>query len=154
VKEIYLGAAAFWIALAAVLIASSWFKLRREALKQETLLRMIEKTGQLDEAQVKLLFPPPPPSAWSHLQPPSKPPGDGYHDGRIAMKVVGTILLSIAAGLLILFSLAAIFSSGPVPDEAFLAFGVVGLLAALGTGFFIGARFIYPPRRPGDGETL
>jgi hypothetical protein len=69
------------------------------------------------------------------------------------MKVVGTILLSIAAGLLILFSLAAIFSSGPVPDEGFLAFGVVGLIAALGTGFFIGARFIYPARTPGGGET-
>jgi hypothetical protein len=55
------GAAAFWIALAAVLIAASFNKVRREQVKQDTLLRLIEKTGQLDEAQVKLLFPAPPP---------------------------------------------------------------------------------------------
>lgn len=151
--DIELGAAAFWIALAAVLIANGWNATRRAADKQQTLLRLVEKTGQIDEEQLKLIFPPPQPSAWTHLQPPSKPPGDGYHDGRIAMKVVGTILLSIAAGLLILFTIVAIFSSGPVPDEGFLAFGVVGLIAALGTGFFIGARFIYPARTPGDGET-
>src|SRR5262245_37889137 len=88
-----IGAAAFWIALAAVLIAGGINGVRRERLRQETLLRLVEKTGRLDEEQVKALFPPAPshpPHAWV---PPEQP------DARRGLKIAGTIVLSLAAGL-------------------------------------------------------
>jgi hypothetical protein len=60
---ISIGAAAFWVALAAVLISGGYFQFRRERLRQETLLRIVEKTGQLDEtasvARVQPLSPMP-----------------------------------------------------------------------------------------------
>jgi hypothetical protein len=68
---ISLGAAAFWIALAAVLISGSYFHFRRERLRQETLLKLVERTGQLDEQQVKALFRRRPPG--SRVGPPEYP---------------------------------------------------------------------------------
>ena len=38
-----MGVVAFWIALAAVLIAGGWAKTRTEAQKHETLRKLIEK---------------------------------------------------------------------------------------------------------------
>ena len=63
-----MGVVAFWIAVAAVLIAGGWFKSRGEAQKQQTLRTIIEKTGTVDEALLRQLFPTPPmfdPSAWA-----------------------------------------------------------------------------------------
>ena len=88
---ISLGAAAFWIALAAVLIANGINRVRHEKLRQETLLKLVEKTGRLDEHTVKTLFPAPPPHVFG------PPPRE--QDGRRGLKVGGTIVLSIAAGL-------------------------------------------------------
>jgi len=103
--EISLGAAAFWIALAAVLIAGGYNKFRREKLKQETLLKIIERTGQLDEAQVKLLFPPPP--AYSpHERPWWAAPPDPFA-GRRALRVGGLIVMAVAAGLAVLAAFVA-----------------------------------------------
>jgi hypothetical protein len=145
-NEIYLGAAAFWIALAAVLIASSWFKTRREAMKHETLLRLIEKTGQLDEAQVKLLFPPPTPLPphWFH-QPDPTP------DGRVPLRVGGTIVLAVAVGLAIF---ATILLSGGPPNRqeaAITVYAAASLVACIGLGIFVSARFVRPPpKEQGD----
>jgi len=106
--EISLGAAAFWIALAAVLIAGGYNKFRREKLKQETLLKIIERTGQLDEAQVKLLFPPPP--AYSpHERPWWAAPPDPFA-GRRALRVGGLIVMAVAAGLAVLFTVMLNFA--------------------------------------------
>jgi hypothetical protein len=52
--------AAFWIFIAVVVWASTWEKARRNAEKHETLRRIIEKTGTIDEAKLKELFAPPP----------------------------------------------------------------------------------------------
>ena len=71
IPVISLGAAAFWFSLAAVLIAGGYWKKRSEARKHETLLRLVERTGQLHEQQIKLLLPPPPP--------PLSPPAAGPH---------------------------------------------------------------------------
>ena len=51
-----MGVVAFWIALAAVLIAGGWAKSRSEAQKHETLRKIIERNGTVDEAQLRQLF--------------------------------------------------------------------------------------------------
>ena len=79
-----MGAAAFWIGLAAFLIAAMYFRSRSEATKHETLRQIVEKTGQVDERQLKALFEPPP-NAFTRVP----PPGGGYR----AMRIFGLLLL-------------------------------------------------------------
>jgi len=145
--EIYFGAAAFWIALAAVLIGGSYFKTRREAIKQETLLRLIERTGQLDEQQVKALFPPPPPLPPHWFRPPNPTP-----DGRVPLKVLGTIALAVAVGLVFFFTIFASFGTRWQQDEAVTGFAAATLIACIGIGLFVAARFVRPPpKEQGNG---
>ena len=144
---IYLGAAMFWLALAAVLIAGRYFKTRREAIKQETLLRLIERTGQLDEQQVKALFPPPPPLAPHWFRPPHPTP-----DGRIPMKVLGTIALAVAVGLAVFFTIRLNLGTPAQQENAITGFAAASLVACIGIGLFISARFIPPPpKEQGNG---
>ena len=143
VPVVSLGAAAFWIALAAVLIAGSWSKVRREQIKQETLLRLIEKTGQLDEAQVKLLFPPPPPPA--HWPPPWHHPPDPLQVPR-GLRVGGFVVLGIAAGLAVLGLVLRTLGTGEQQDEFGIAFlGLGGLVACLAVGLFFASKFATGP---------
>ena len=67
---------AFWIALAAVLIAGGWVKSRNEAEKHETLRRLIEKEGAVDEAQMRALLYPPPLQAGYAMVGRQRPKGD------------------------------------------------------------------------------
>jgi hypothetical protein len=138
---ISLGAAAFWIAVAAVLIGGQFHQSRKEALRHATLLRLIELKGPLDEEQMKLLFPPPPPPA-PHWR---APPGRGDHDGRVALKIVGTIALAIAAGLAIFFTIVLQLGTFEQQEMVVLGFGWAGLLACLGVGFFVAVNFVRPP---------
>jgi hypothetical protein len=143
--EISLGAAAFWLALAAVMIASGWFKLRREAQKQQTLLHLIEKTGQLDEQHVKTLFPPPPPLPPHWFKPPERP------SGRAVLRVFGTIVLSIATGLAILFNILHRLGTPVQQEDAVVGFAVASLVACFGVGLFVASRFVRPlPSERGD----
>jgi hypothetical protein len=134
-----MGVVAFWVAVAAVLIAGGWFKSRGEAQRQETLRTIIEKTGAVDEALLRQLFPAPPafdPSAWGR-----KSPGAGYR----ALKVLGTIAMCVAVGLILFFT--PLWLRG-IEDDAMVgaAIGVVTLAA--GAGFFLAARFAErPPER-------
>ncbi len=136
---ISIGAAAFWIAVAAVLISGGYFQFRRERLRQETLLRLVERTGQLDEQQIKAVFPPPPPMPAHVWGPPE------YPDGRRILKVFGTVALSIAIGLGIFFSI--LFNMGNLgqQEDAIWGFGWSALLACFGVGLFVAARFVRPP---------
>src|SRR5262245_7795912 len=114
---ISIGAAAFWIALAAVLISGGYFQFRREKLRQETLLKLVERTGQLDEQQVKALYPPPvplPPHVWG-------PPE--YPDMRRALKVGGTIVLSVGVGFAIFFSIMFDMGTPAMKEDAIYGFG-------------------------------
>ena len=142
-----LGAAAFWIALAAVLIAGGLFKTRREAQKQQTLLRLVERTGQLDEQQVKLLFPPPPPPGplpphW--FAPPDK------DAGRQVARIFGTLCLAVAVGLTILFAILRTFGTAPQQVNAIPGFGAAALVACVGVGLFIAARYMAKPVQRDD----
>jgi hypothetical protein len=142
VPVISLGAAAFWIALAAVLIAGSYFKWRREAQKQQTLLRLVERTGQLDEQQVKLLFPPPPPPGPlpPHWFPPPNPDA-----GRQMARIFGTLALSVAVGLTIFFTIRFNFGTALQQENAITGFGAASLIACVGVGLFIATRFMAKP---------
>src|SRR5690242_14939228 len=144
---ISIGAAAFWMAVAAVLIAGSYFHFRREQLKQETLLKLVKETGHIDEQQVKALFPPPPPPPPHVWGPPE------HADGRRGLKVGGTIVFALGVGMA-LFS-AFLFKLGTpgMLDEAAYLSGWSALIACLGIGMFIASRFVRPPLSERKRET-
>jgi len=135
------GWAAFWIALAAVIISGRWLKARREAMKYDTIVRLAEKTGRIDEEQFKLLFPPPGPLPPHWFAPP--PAGQG----RMVLRVFGTILMSVGAGLAVLAAVGTwILSDGRFVQPSVGALGTAIVLAFLGAGLFMAGRFA-PARR-------
>ena len=136
---ISIGAAAFWIALAAFLISGSYFHFRREKLRQETLLRLVERTGQIDEQQIKAIFPPPPPMPAHVWGPPE------YPDGRRILKVFGTVVLSLGAGLAIFSWVLLEIGEPGLQDNAQLGFAWSALIACFGIGLIVAARFVRPP---------
>jgi hypothetical protein len=145
--------AAFWIGVAAVLIASGWYKSRTEAQKHQTFRAILEKTGTVDEAQLKLLFP----AQASHSFFGPNVPGSGYR----ALRVGGAILMIVGAGGIVLGgALFAIIMLAPVADQGaqdgpgiFLFLGIAAFL--LGGGCFYSSRFAEKPaaesERPGAG---
>ena len=140
-----MGVAAFWIAVAAVLIAGSWFKYRREALKHETLLRIVERTGTVDEAQLRQLFGPAPPYAGGAA------PQLRVMSVHMGLQIFGTFAIALALGLLAAF---AIFGHWVAEDPVVVQIGVAcaALLVVFGAGAFFASRFTKPPGslRPGD----
>lgn len=147
VPVISLGAAAFWIALAAVMIMGGYFNWKREKTRQETLLRLVERTGQLDEQQVKALFPPAPP-AQPHVWTPPEPP-----DTRRGLKALGTVAFSFAVGLAIFFSILFRMGTPAMKQNAIYGFGWSALIACVGIGIFVASRFVRPPIGERDRET-
>jgi hypothetical protein len=141
---ISLGAAAFWIALAAVLIAGSWFKSRTEAQKHETLRRMLDKTGSVDETLLsELLRPAAPASGGTHpgsWKMPQPSPGENRKMGF----VMGTLLLSAAAGLAVLF---LILGAGGVitPRENWIGWAIAAGIGVFGVGVFVASLCADPP---------
>ncbi len=91
-----LGAAAFWIFLAAIIVAGIWRKKHSEAVRHETVRLLIEKNQKLEDAQLKELLNPTPPPTPEWLIPKHKP-GEGYR----VLRIFGTILIFIALGLTI-----------------------------------------------------
>ncbi len=134
---------AFWIALAAVIISGQWFKARREAMKQETIRHVVEKTGRLDEAQLKELFPTPAPLPPHWFRAPE--PGAGYR----TMRVFGTLALFVAVGLAICFSILSGTPGWGRLDSA-IGFGLASVVALLGAGLFVASRFLQKPLPKGD----
>jgi hypothetical protein len=133
-----MGAAAFWIALGAVLIAGGWFRTRKLALRHETLRLIVEKTGTVDEAQLReLLNPTPPPLPPHWFAPPRRP--EGYR----VLRVFGTITMFGGLGTA-LFS--AILTLGGARIEAPAAFGIAALITSIGAGLFFASRFVRPPQ--------
>ncbi len=135
------GWAAFWIALAAVIISGRWLAARREALKYDTIVRLAEKTGRVDEEQIKLLFPPPHPLPPHWFAPPPRT------NGRTALRVFGTILMFIGVGLVVLLVAGQGYLNAPGGDQ--IAINILGtaiVLGFVGAGLFIAGRFL-PARR-------
>lgn len=136
------GPAAFWIMIAAVVVAGDWLRVRREALKHETLRQIIEKTGRIDEAQLRALFQPPTPG-WF------REPGAGA--GYRALRVLGTVVISIALGLTVFFSILWL-SSPARHDSALIGFATTSVIALTGIGLFVASRFMPPPPRSDRGD--
>jgi hypothetical protein len=134
------GAAAFWLFIAAAAVAGIWERIRRNAEKHETLRRIIEKTGTVDEAKLKELFNSPTDSD-------SSVPGEIYRGLRIA----GTIVTCIAAGLAVFFF--AIGYSAALPRTVYIiGLASSGIVAMLGIGLFLSSRFAEPPPIQGSGS--
>jgi hypothetical protein len=139
-EVINVGSAAFWIMFAAIVLGGHWFRLRSEALKHETLRLLIEKTGKIDEAQLKALVQPKTPG-WLR-EPPS---GAGYR----TLRVLGTLVMSVALGLTVFFSI--LWQTGPERhDSAMMGFASAGVIALVGMGLFFASRFLPPPSDHGD----
>ncbi len=135
------GAATFWLFIAAAAVAGSWEKARRNAEKHETMRRIIEKTGTIDEAKLKELF-----NArgtdWA-----GGAPGDAYR----ALRIVGAIVMGIAAGLAVLFFTLA--QTEVLTSKAgSIGLAVAGGVAMLSLGFFFSSRFAQRPPDQGSGH--
>jgi hypothetical protein len=131
---------AFWIFIAAMVVAGIWSSAREKAEKHETLRRIVEKTGTIDEAKLKELF----------SEPPSEEskPGWGY---RVA-RVIGTITFFIGAGIATFASIAVGLGQLFAVTEMFqdrggwiAAFAISLAIAILGVGIFFSSRFCEPP---------
>ena len=91
-----IGAAAFWIFLAAIIVAGIWRKKHSEAVRHETVRLIIEKNQKIDEAQLKELLnptPEPPPEWLIH----KAKVGTGYR----VLRISGTIVMFLALGLVL-----------------------------------------------------
>jgi hypothetical protein len=134
------GAFGFWIFIASIIVAGIWAKSRGQAEKHETLRRIVEKTGTIDEAKLKELF--------------SEPPGDESKPGygyRVA-RVIGTIAMFIGAGIATFATIAVGLGKAFAVTEMFhdrggwiAAFAISAAIALLGLGIFFSSRFCEPP---------
>jgi hypothetical protein len=135
-----LPALGFWIFVGAIVVASIWSSARHKAEKHETLRRIVEKTGTIDEARWKELFKEAPSDA--------PKPGSGYRFAR----VMGTIIMFGAAAIAAFYWIvvgfgkvlgyARMFEGG----ESFIAFFAIPAgVAIFGLGVFFSSRFCEPP---------
>jgi hypothetical protein len=128
------GAGAFWLFLGAAVIAGAWEKNRKNAEKHETLRRIIEKTGNVDEAKLKEVFSPSGPD-WM-----TSKPGEGYR----GLRVGGIVVMGLGAA--IAFAFLALGLSGVGPGKAMkIGLAIAGAVAVFGFGLFYSSRFAEPP---------
>ena len=134
------GAVGFWIFIATIVAADTWSKARQKAEKHETLRRIVEKMGTIDEVKLKELFSDPPSE---HSK-----PGYGY---RVA-RVLGTIVMFIGAAIAMFFWITAglgkVFGPARMFDDSSWIIGAVPVpvaIAILGLGIFLCSRFCEPP---------
>ena len=142
-----MGAAAFWIALAAVLIAGGWFRTRREAQRHETLRRIVEKTGQVDEERLRELIGPKPPfdwAAWHAWRRADAAANAGV--GYIVLRVFGTILMFVAVGVAV-FSWIYLATGAGLEQTGYRVLAASSVVGILGIGLFFASRFAEPPPR-------
>jgi hypothetical protein len=138
-----MAVAAFWLALAAVLIANRWRARHVEAERHATIRLLIEKEPHADLAKIKeLLYPPPPAWAW-----PPQPKDDPVKLHGL-MRMWGAILMigSIGLGGLIMGMGLAKGASNVVPFGA----GVTLFCLLVGAGLFFAARFVLRDVKPDD----
>lgn len=149
-----MAAAAFWIALAAVLIGSQWHKKMQEQMRHETVRLLIEKGGGLDHEQVReLLYPKPPPA------PPSPTPAQAWYAAwyprgpraYTQWRIAGVILVTAGPG--VAASVGGIAYAAGEPDILFAALGVGALVLLLGVACFFVSRFFAPTETPRDEGT-
>jgi hypothetical protein len=136
------GGFAFWMFIAACVVAGAWEKIRKNAEKHETLRTIIQKTGTVDEAKLKELFSAPT-SDWS-----SEKPGDGYR----ALRVIGLIIMGIGGAAMLAFAGMGQFN---VMEQDDSTRGVIISLAGtfVGLAIFWSSRYAEPPPGPRNGPS-
>ena len=130
----------FFIAIAAIVVALIWHDARQKAEKHETLRRIVESTGTIDEAKLRVLF--------REASAREKKPGRSYR----VLRIVGTIIMFIGAGTvpLLFAGIGLVFLfEGMDPNFDFDWLGptiaISGGIAMLGYSLFFASRFAEPP---------
>lgn len=139
-----LGAVAFWIFLAAAIVAGVWKGKHVEGMRHETVRLLIEKNQKVDEAQLAKILNPDPP-AWMGMQPGK--PGDAYR----VLRIIGTLMLFLALGLLFVCVWRGMMLG--MEDKSVLGIATgIPIMAMLGAGLFVASRFVAPPRDGNEGK--
>jgi hypothetical protein len=141
-----MGVAAFWIALAAVIVAGYWRGKMKDQMRHETVRLLIEKGEPVGQEQLReLLNPAPPPLPPNH--PWVRPKLSGFKQFRI----VGTLLMIAAPGLAAMIAGISYSQGEPQPLPA--ALGIAAFAFLVGIGLFLASRFVAPPEEPEHDST-
>jgi hypothetical protein len=114
-----LAALGFWMFIAAVSVGGIWDGVRKREAEHETLRRMIESGKTPDQALIDKLL--------GHKKDPARD-----------LKVAGLIVIFVAPGL----ALMGWVIGRAEPDAFMPLLGVAGLVAFVGIGLLIAARFL------------
>jgi cbb3-type cytochrome oxidase subunit 3 len=137
-----IGTAAFWIFLAAVVIAINWRNKHREAMKYEMVRFLIEKNQKLDEKQISQLLNPPPPPTPEWLV---HKPGYAYR----GLRATGIVFIFLALGLAFVAGWLGIMLG--MNDKSFVGISTaVPLVGMVGAGLFFASRFCALPISEND----
>ena len=136
--------AAFWIFLAAIIVAAEWKRKNIETARHETMRLLIEKNQNLDDEQIKELLSshstPSPFQVSQLLQKSGQRPGAAYK----GLRGVGSVIMFIALGLFI--AAAWVGSVLGTHDETVVGLGIaVPIVALVGAGLFFASRFAAKP---------
>lgn len=114
-----LAAFGFWMFIAAVSVGGIWDGVRKREAEHETLRRMIESGKAPDQELVDKLL--------GHKKDPARD-----------LKVAGLIVIFVAPGLALMGWLIGLKE----PDALMPLLGVAGLVAFVGIGLLVAARFL------------
>lgn len=114
-----LAAFGFWMFIAAVSVGGIWDGVRKREAEHETLRRMIESGKAPDQDLVDKLL--------GHKKDPARD-----------LKVAGLIVIFVAPGLALMGWVIGLQE----PDAIMPLFGVAGLVAFVGIGLLVAARFL------------
>src|SRR5262245_53997549 len=158
-----MATAAFWIALAAVLIASFWRKKNVEQMKHETVRMLIQKEGTVDPGMVKeLLNPTPPqfnPEVYAMFGLRKREPGESRRHMRIAGLVLmlsgpGVGAMLAALGLTRTLGFNNDMSASDSSLLIALGIGVTIALILLGVALYSASEFLPKgPKEEGESRT-
>jgi asparagine N-glycosylation enzyme membrane subunit Stt3 len=116
-----LGALGFWLFIAAIIVAGTWYDIRRKESQQETLRRLVESGRDLDPGMIEKLV-----------------NAGGSKSLERDLKVAGLITLSVAPGLLILGFVLSFVSEGVLVP----LLGVSALVGFVGAGLYAAAKMV------------
>ena len=115
-----LGALGFWLFIAAVIVAGTWFDARKRESQQETLRRIVESGQPIDQDVIDKLL--------------SAPERDGRADRDF--KVGALIMLFVAPGLAAFAWFLGRFSS----EAGLVMYGVSALVGIIGVGLWAAGK--------------
>jgi hypothetical protein len=145
--QMELGVAAFWLFIAACVVAGIWRQKNSEAIRHETLRQLIAKEQKLDEEQIEKLLNPPRGSGWGAFQEHSHmAPGSGYR----TLRIFGSITIFLSFGLAVAAAWMG-FLHGQINNDVEGAITAAVILISIGIGLFFSARFA--PKPPKDENT-